>query len=212
HRAGAAVEDWAFGIRARDPRPKPALGTVREAFTKVPFAKELCWPKVSVIVCTFNGSRAVYECLESLLRLEYPNYEVIVVNDGSTDATAKIAHSYGFRVITTENQGLASARNTGLRAAVGEIVAYIDDDAYPDPHWLYYLTFVFRTSDYVGVGGPNLVPPEDGPHSPWGPVHILLTDREAEHIPGCNMAFRRHALQAIEGFDPRFRVAGDDVD
>ncbi len=218
HRAGAEVEDWAFGITARDRRPKPALGTVREAFTKVPFAKELCWPKVSVIVCTFNGSRTLSECLESLLRLEYPNYEVIVVNDGSTDATAKIAHSYGFRVITTENQGLASARNTGLRAATGEIVAYIDDDAYPDPHWLRYLANTFMNTKHVGIGGPNIAPPGDGhiaecvAHSPGNPVHILLSDTEAEHIPGCNMAFRKAALEAIDGFDPQFRIAGDDVD
>jgi glycosyltransferase involved in cell wall biosynthesis len=218
HRAGAEVEDWAFGITARDRRPKPALGTVREAFTKVPFAKELCWPKVSVIVCTFNGSRTLTECLESLLRLEYPNYEVIVVNDGSTDATAKIAHSYGFRVITTENQGLASARNTGLAAATGEIVAYIDDDAYPDPHWLRYLANTFMNTKHVGIGGPNIAPPGDGhiaecvAHSPGNPVHILLSDTEAEHIPGCNMAFRKAALKAIEGFDSQFRIAGDDVD
>jgi glycosyltransferase involved in cell wall biosynthesis len=218
HRAGAEVEDWAFGITARDRRPKPALGTVREAFTKVPFAKELCWPKVSVIVCTFNGSRTLSECLENLLRLEYPNYEVIVVNDGSTDATAKIAHSYGFRVITTENQGLASARNTGLKAATGEIVAYIDDDAYPDPHWLRYLANTFMNTKHVGIGGPNISPPGDGPiaecvaHSPGNPVHILLSDTEAEHIPGCNMAFRKGALEAIDGFDPQFRIAGDDVD
>jgi len=218
HRAGAEVEDWAFGITARDRRPKPALGTVREAFTKVPFAKELCWPKVSVIVCTFNGSRTLSECLESLLRLEYPNYEVIVVNDGSTDATAKIAHSYGFRVITTENQGLASARNTGLSVATGEIVAYIDDDAYPDPHWLRYLANTFMNAKHVGIGGPNIAPPRDGPiaecvaHSPGNPVHILLSDTEAEHIPGCNMAFRKAALEAIDGFDPQFRIAGDDVD
>ena len=218
HRAGAEVDDWAFGITARDRRPKPALGTVREAFTKVPFAKELCWPKVSVIVCTFNGSRTLSECLESLLRLEYPNYEVIVVNDGSTDATAKIAHSYGFRVITTENQGLASARNTGLRAATGKIVAYVDDDAYPDPHWLRYLANTFMNTKHVGIGGPNIAPPGDGSiaecvaHSPGNPVHILLSDTEAEHIPGCNMAFRKAALEAIDGFDPQCRIAGDDVD
>ena len=218
HRAGADVDDWAFGITARDRRPKPALKTVREVFTKVPFAKELCWPKVSVIVCTFNGSRTLSECLESLLRLEYPHYEVIVVNDGSTDTTAKIANSYGFRVITTENRGLASARNTGLKAATGELVAYIDDDAYPDAHWLRYLAGTFMNTKHVGVGGPNIAPPGDGPiaecvaHSPGNPVHILLSDSEAEHIPGCNMAFRKAALEAIGGFDTQFRIAGDDVD
>jgi glycosyltransferase involved in cell wall biosynthesis len=218
HRAGAEVEDWAFGITARDRRPKPALKTVREAFTNIPFAKELRWPKISVIVCTFNGSRTLSECLESLLRLEYPNYEVIVVNDGSTDTTAKIANNYGFRVITTENRGLASARNMGLTAASGEIVAYIDDDAYADSHWLRYLAGTFMNTKHVGVGGPNIAPLGDGPiaecvaHSPGNPVHILLSDSEAEHIPGCNMAFRKAGLETIDGFDPQFRVAGDDVD
>jgi GT2 family glycosyltransferase len=218
YRAGAEVEDWAFGITARDRRPKPALRSVREAFTKVPFPKDLCWPKISVIVCTFNGSRTLAECLNSLRKLDYPNYEVIVVNDGSTDATSRIANGYGFRVITTENRGLSSARNSGLKAATGEIVAYIDDDAHADTHWLRYLASTFMTTNHVGVGGPNIAPPADGAiatcvaHSPGNPVHILLSDREAEHIPGCNMAFRKVALEAIGGFDTQFRIAGDDVD
>src|SRR5207245_3889009 len=70
----------------------------------------------------------------------------------------------------------------------------------------------------VARGGPNIPPPGDGAvadcvaNAPAGPAHVLLSDREAEHIPGCNMAFRREALRAIGGFDPRFRTAGDDVD
>jgi GT2 family glycosyltransferase len=217
-RAGEQVEDWAFGITARDRTPKPALGAVRESFTKIPFPKELNWPRISVVVCTFNGSKTLSECLEGLLRLEYPDFEVIVVNDGSVDSTAKIADSYGYRVITTENRGLASARNTGLAAATGDIVAYIDDDAYPDPHWLRYLAATFTSTQHVGVGGPNIGPPDDGSiaqcvaHSPGNPVHVLLSDTEAEHIPGCNMAFRKSALESIGGFDTQFRIAGDDVD
>jgi GT2 family glycosyltransferase len=218
YRGGADVENWAFGITDRDRRPKRALQTVREAFAQVPFPRELRWPKISVIVCTFNGSRTLRECLEAFLRLDYPNYEVIVVNDGSTDSTARIADSYGFRVITTENHGLGSARNTGLKAATGEVVAYVDDDAYPDPHWLRYLAAAFMNTRHVGVGGPNIPLPGDGTiaecvaHLPGNPVHILLSDTEAEHIPGCNMAFRKSALEAIGGFDPQFRIAGDDVD
>ncbi|HLT37288.1 MAG TPA: glycosyltransferase, partial [Enhygromyxa sp.] len=74
------------------------------------------------------------------------------------------------------------------------------------------------TGDWVGVGGPNIAPPGDGPiadcvaNAPGGPVQVLISDVEAEHIPGCNMAFRREALAGIEGFDPRYRAAGDDVD
>ncbi len=217
-RAGAAVDDWAFGLTDRDRRPKLALSAVCAAFSGVPFAQDRAWPRISVVVCSYNGARTMRDCLEGLCRLQYPDFEVIVVNDGSKDATSAIAHEYGFRVIDTENRGLSSARNTGLAAATGDIVAYIDDDAWPDPDWLTYVAATFMRSDYVGVGGPNIAPPGDGAiadcvaNAPGGPIHVLLTDQEAEHLPGCNMAFRTTALRAIGGFDPRFRTAGDDVD
>jgi GT2 family glycosyltransferase len=217
HRAGAEVDDWAFGITDRERRPKPALATVREAFAQVP-VPGFPWSRMSVVVCTHNGSRTIRDCLDGLKRLEYPNCEVIVVDDGSTDGTADIVRAYDVRLIRTENRGLSAARNTGMRAATGEIVAYLDDDAYPDPHWLHYIASAFARNGHAGVGGPNVPPPGDGPiaeciaNAPGGPVHVLLSDSEAEHLPGCNMAFRKTCLEAIGGFDPQFRVAGDDVD
>ena len=217
HRAGAEVDDWAFGITDRERRPKPALAAVRNALAEVPFPDQ-AWPRVSVVVCTYNGSRNIRGCLEGLSRLNYSNFEVIVVDDGSTDGTPDIVSECDVRLIRTENRGLSSARNTGMRAATGDIVAYIDDDAYPDAHWLMYLAATFGSTKHAGVGGPNIAPPDDGPiadcvaNAPGGPMHVLLSDREAEHIPGCNMAFRTECLEAIGGFDPQFRVAGDDVD
>jgi GT2 family glycosyltransferase len=218
HRGGYDIEDWDFGLTTRDRQAKPALVSVRAAFGEVPFPATTCWPRISVVVCSYNGERTIRDCCEGLMRLEYPNVEVIVVNDGSTDATPAIAGEYPFRLVTTENRGLSGARNTGLQAATGEIVAYTDDDARPDPHWLQYLAMTFMSGDYAGVGGPNIAPAGDGPiadcvaNAPGGPVHVLLSDRVAEHIPGCNMAFRRERLLAIDGFDPRYRAAGDDVD
>jgi len=218
YRHGHDVEDWAFGLTRADRSPKPALEAVREAFAEVPFSANLPWPRISVVVCTYNGARTIRDCLDGLERLAYPDYEVIVVDDGSTDSTAAIACQYDYRLIRTENRGLASARNTGLKAATGEIVAYIDDDAYPDPHWLTFLAARFLSTSHAAVGGPNLAPPGDGPiaeciaRAPGGPVHVLLSDCEAEHIPGCNMAFRKACLEAVGGFDPQFRTAGDDVD
>jgi GT2 family glycosyltransferase len=218
YRGGADIEDWAFGVTRRDRTPKPALGAVRDTLAELPCPKDVEWPKISAIVCSYNGSRTIRDTLEWLGRLEYPSYEVIVVNDGSTDSTADIAREFGVRVISTPNRGLSHARNTGLAAATGEIVAYIDDDAYPDPHWFTYLAIAFMTTDHAGVGGPNIPPPGDGPlaacvaNAPGGPIHVLLSDDVAEHIPGCNMAFRKGRLQAIGGFDPQFRRAGDDVD
>jgi GT2 family glycosyltransferase len=218
HRGGYDIEDWDFGLTRRDRSPKPALAAVTRAFADVPFPRDLAWPTMSVVLCSYNGARTIRQTLGALQTLEYPAYEVIVVDDGSTDDTAAIAREFPVRLITTANAGLSAARNTGLAAAAGEIVAYIDDDAYPDPHWLTYLADTFRRTSHVGVGGPNIAPTDDGPiagcvaRAPGGPTHVLLADREAEHIPGCNMAFRREALVAIGGFDPQFRVAGDDVD
>ena len=218
HRGGYEVDDWDFGVTDRARRPKPALAAVREAFSHVPFGGTREWPRVSVVVCTHNGAETLGECLRGIARLEYPDFETIVVDDGSTDATAAVAEGFGVRLVRTDNRGLSAARNTGLHAAEGDIVAYLDDDAWPDPHWLAYLAHALTTSEHVAVGGPNIAPPGDGrvadavAHAPGGPVHVLLSDREAEHIPGCNMAFRRDRLLDVGGFDPQFRVAGDDVD
>jgi glycosyltransferase involved in cell wall biosynthesis len=221
---GYDITDWDFGLVRRDRTPKPALAAVRDAYAGAPFDSRGAavtrgsWPRISVVVCSYNGSRTIRDTMEGLQRVDYPNFEVIVVNDGSTDRTPEIVSEYPVRLISTENRGLSSARNTGCDAATGEIIAYIDDDAYPDPHWLRYLALEYLRSVVVGVGGPNLPPPGDGSiadcvaNSPGGPVHVLLTDRVAEHIPGCNMSFRRSALVAVGGFDPVYRAAGDDVD
>ncbi|HEX8475266.1 MAG TPA: glycosyltransferase [Pyrinomonadaceae bacterium] len=217
-RGGFDIEDWDFGLVTREREPKPALASVARAFADVPFPGSLEWPRVSVVVCSYNGAQTIRDCFEGLMRLEYPNFEVVVVNDGSTDETAEIVSEYPFRLISTENRGLSVARNTGMEAATGEIVAYTDDDARPDPHWLHYLAYAFMTTTHAGIGGPNIAPAGDGwiadcvANAPGGPVHVLLSDHEAEHIPGCNMAFRRDWLVRIGGCDRRYRVAGDDVD
>jgi O-antigen biosynthesis protein len=141
-RAGSQVEDWAFGITDIGRNPKPAVHAVRK-FHETPFAPAVDRPKISVIVCTYNGARALRECLSALAGLDYPNYEVIVVNDGSTDSTAAIARDYPVRLINQSNKRLSGARNNGLAASNGEIVAYVDDDAYPHRYWLQYLAAAF---------------------------------------------------------------------
>ena len=217
HRGGHDIEDWDFGLTDRRRRPKWALAAVRQAFAEVPFPDQP-WPRISVVVCSYNGERTLGDCLEGLARLKYRNFEVIVVDDGSTDQTAAIAARYPVRLIRVPNRGLSHARNTGMQAATGKIVAYLDDDAYPDPHWLTYLAAGFMNTAHAGIGGPNISAPGDGPiadcvgNAPGGPIHVLLSDLEAEHIPGCNMAIRKACLKEIGGFDPQFGVAGDDVD
>ncbi len=218
HRGGHDVIDWDFGLVDRARRPKPSLAAVREAFAAAPFSPAGPWPRVSVVICTHNGERTLSQCLEQLRDLVYPDFEVIVVDDGSTDASADIARAHDALLVQTDHRGLSFARNAGVARSTGEIVAFLDDDAYPDPDWLHYLAAALRSNARSGVGGPNIPPDDDGliadcvAAAPGGPIHVLTSDREAEHVPGCNMAFRKSALEGIGGFDERFRVAGDDVD
>jgi GT2 family glycosyltransferase len=217
-RAGAFVDDWAFGLTRSDRTPKPALARVSSAFGDAPFVAERTWPRVSVVVCAFNAAETLATTLEGIDRLEYAALEVIVVDDGSTDDTAAIAERFDVQLIRTSNDGLGRARNVGAAAATGEIVAYLDADAWPDAHWVQYLVDTFERTGSSAVGGPNIPPlgtstiAESVARSPGGPIHVLVSDTEAEHIPGCNFAIRKDVFEELGGFDPQFRAAGDDVD
>jgi GT2 family glycosyltransferase len=199
---GYDIANWAFGLVDRERRKKPAFQAVQRWY-----------------VCAYNAEPTMAACLASLQDLRYPAFEVIVVDDGSTDRTGTIADGFeGIHVIHQKNKGLSAARNVGIAASLGEIVAFTDSDCVVDPDWLHYLVATFLQTGLPAVGGPNLPPPEDSvvaacvAASPGGPLHVLLDDVEAEHIPGCNMAFRREVLDEIGGFDPIYRSAGDDVD
>lgn len=215
---GRTIEDWKFGLTTTDRSAKPALSGVKLAYGSLPFNESLSWPSFSVVVCSYNGASTLGSTLDALTQLEYPDLEVIVVNDGSTDGTEAIARQYPVTLISTENCGLSSARNTGYRASTGEMVAYIDDDAYPEKEWLRYLALAYMQHDVAAVGGPNYPVPDDTliadcvANAPGSPMEVMLTDRIAEHIPGCNMSFKRSTLDKVGGFDPQFRAAGDDVD
>lgn len=216
---GHQIEDWAFGITRRDRTAKPAAAALKQLWALVPHVSTGVTPKVSVVVCSYNGATTLRECLSSLDALTYPHYEVILVDDGSTDNTRDIVADFpNVRCIHQENRGLSVARNVGAEAADGEIVAYTDSDCVADPEWLYYLVDAMQRQGVKAIGGPNVPPPSDSwtaqcvAASPGGPSHVMLDDRRAEHVPGCNMAFVRKALLELGGFDPQFRQAGDDVD
>ena len=176
-------------------------------------------PMVSVVICACNAERTMRACLESLRTIDYPNYEVVVVDDGSRDATAAIAADFPeFRLIRQPNKGLSVARNVGMQAAHGELIAYTDSDCVVDPHWLTLIVRTMTAGGFDGCGGPNYAPHEEGwvegsvAASPGAPCHVLTGDDRAEHLAGCNMVFRKEALAAVGGFDSQFRAAGDDVD
>ena len=220
-RGGHEVNDWTFGLVDKNRDPKPALAAVAQTLNQAPFPKieQNKWPSVSVVVCAYNAADTLNDCLNSLQALIYPNFEIIVVNDGSSDTTAAIAREHlNIRLIEVQNGGLSAARNAGLFAATGDLVAYTDADCRVDVDWLTYLVQPMLTSSAAGVGGPNVVPPDDPwvaqcvARAPGGPTHVMLDDQIAEHVPGCNMAFRRHSLLSVGGFNDVYLRAGDDVD
>ena len=235
---GHDITDWAFGLVTRDRKPKKAFYVLKEKLagegsitSRVRLEK---YPRVSVIVCSYNGAQTLKDCLESLDRINYPDFEIVLVDDGSKDNTQELVAAFGksradraartgekppdFKNIVQKNMGLSHARNMGARAASGDVFAYTDGDCMPDPDWLYYLVGTLISGNYAGVGGPNISPPAANwiqaavAGAPGGPSHVLLTDVVAEHIPGCNMAFHRWAFDNVGGFDTEYRKAGDDVD
>ncbi len=89
-------------------------------------------PTISIIIPTYNSARYLPEAIDSILQQSYPHYEIIVVDDGSTDNTPAVLGSYQhpIRYVYQENQGVAAARNTGLSLAQGEFVLFLDADDY----------------------------------------------------------------------------------
>ncbi len=233
---GFDVTDWAFGLVTRNRAPKPACENLRKKLLGPGSISRRVglktYPRVSIIVCSYNGGKTLKDCLESLDHLNYPDFKIILVDDGSKDNTAEIVKEFqscraeratgrglpDFIPITQRNMGLSFARNAGAAAATGAVFAYTDSDCMPDPDWLFYLIGTLLSGDYAGVGGPNVSPPAvdwvqaSVAAAPGGPSHVLLSDVVAEHIPGCNMAFHRWAFESVGGFDTEYRKAGDDVD
>ena len=217
---GYQINDWAFGLTRADRSPKPSFAVVKEIFEKAPqVAVGVKLPKMSVVICSYNGASTCESCLASMEKIRYPDFEVIFVDDGSTDRTQEILKNFPrVRNIQQKNMGLSYARNVGMNAATGEVVVYTDSDCEADEDWLYFLGLALVRSGHTGMGGPNLIPDEGSwvadcvGLSPGGPTHVMVDDRTAEHVPGCNMAFYTWALKQINGFDPQYRKAGDDVD
>ncbi len=217
------IRDWHFGLVNQAREEKPSCDVTRRwlepggGIDRLPEFEDA--PSVSVIVCTYNGTRTLRACLDSLRNLRYPDYEILVIDDGSESAIEEICRDVSaVRYFRQEHSGLSAARNRGAQEARGEVLVYTDDDCVADEDWLTHLTRTMREGGYPAMGGPNVPPPAENlaqacvAAAPGGPSHVLLTDREAEHIPGCNFAIRRDAFEEVDGFIPEFTTAGDDVD
>jgi O-antigen biosynthesis protein len=218
HTGGAEITEWAFGLTRRDRSPKLAFDAVGKVFSENLPPPLAAAPKATVVVAAYNAASTLNECLSSIRELNYPDYETIVIDDGSTDSTSEIANRGGVRAIRVAHNGLAAARNTGAAAATGEIVAFIDTDARADRDWLYHLVETVTRRDAVAAAGPNFAPTPGSARAvamaaaPGLPREVRAGDDRLAQLCGCNMAITKAALLKVGGFDPMFNTAGDDVD
>jgi glycosyltransferase involved in cell wall biosynthesis len=177
-------------------------------------------PPISVVVCTRDRALSLERCLAALAQLDYPSYEVVVVDNCSRDgATQRVVEHSGFRYVREDRPGLDWARNCGMQAARHDIVAYIDDDAIATPGWLRGIARGFEEPAIMGVTG-MVLPAEietsaqndferyGGMSKGFVPYVIQrhgLSGRDSFWASnwgvGANMAFRRSLFDAIGGFD-----------
>src|SRR5277367_6532363 len=180
-------------------------------------------PSVSVVIPTYRRAELVKRCIESLVEQDYPHerYEVIVVEDGSREAESivesfKSSHAR-VQYLNIPHGGAAAAYDAGLRLASCDLVAFIDDDAIAPPTWLHQIASILeqgRPQGVIGTGGhiSGEYPLDnfEASVSPTGELRwtgfglFSSPPCDVDHLPGCNMAFRRDALLEIGGFDTRF--------
>jgi GT2 family glycosyltransferase len=186
--------------------------------------------RVSVVINTLNRCESLERTLVALRDQTYRPFEVIVVNGPSSDGTEVMLEKFAnsARLISCPEARIGLSRNIGAAAAAGKIVAYTDDDAIPRPDWLEALVAGFADDSVGAVGGTVFdvplgriewklctcnrlgAPNTDSP----GPIDDYL-GRGADpfaYLAGCNMAFRRSALVAVDGFNSQFAWGYDDVD
>jgi glycosyltransferase involved in cell wall biosynthesis len=165
-------------------------------------------PEVTVIVAAHDGERFLREALDSLYAQEFAAFEVVFVDDGSTDHTAEIARSFPVRYRHQENLGLAAARNAGLAMARGELIAFLDDDDVLPPSKLGAQAGYLREHPETGcVLGRQEWIFEDGNEPTELERDPFFGDLGG--VPFGSAMIRRTVLESVGGFDPTYVYAED---
>lgn len=171
-------------------------------------------PLLSVVIPVHNGASTLDSCLTALASQSLPRdrFEVVVVDDGSVDASAEVAETAGARVLRRPNGGAAAARNTGWQSALAPWIAFTDADCVPSRSWLgaYAAEIEARGPDLLGAAGRTVGFESQTPAARFVDLAGGLDgERYLEHptfpfAPSCNVVYRRDALERVGGFDERF--------
>ncbi|MEK7480216.1 MAG: glycosyltransferase family 2 protein [Patescibacteria group bacterium] len=179
-------------------------------------------PRVSVIIPAHNESGSVEHTVRAVLGQEYPDFEVIVVDNASTDDTGAVAERLGARVVREPRKGILFAKEAGRRAATGEIIAGLDADCVASPDWIRKGVSYFTKPDIVAVTGGYIyddISPFMRTFIKWG-FSIVQTRlnalmqwrRHGAYMIGGNCFIRAAALEKIGGFDTSIPFLGEDTD
>lgn len=176
-------------------------------------------PMVTVVIPAYNQAHYLPVALDSVMAQTYDAFDVVVVDDGSTDDTAAIAEQYGdaIRYIYQENQGLAAARNTGIRASQAPMVAFLDSDDAWEPTYLSQMMALATTKPDASVYycGVRYMDGEGKPTPQLGNSHVVSPEKMHQTLLRTNFLVpstilaRKDALFAVDLFDPSFRRLQD---
>lgn len=173
--------------------------------------------RYSVIVPAYNASRTIKMCLEALMGQFMPReeYEVIVVDDGSTDDTARIIREFPVKYVRQENRGPATARNRGVAEARGEIILFTDSDCVPEKNWIEEMAKPFRNSDVAAVKGAYRTL-QSGVMARFSQLEfeerfeMLKKADSIDMVDTYSAAFRKEVFTGAGGFDTSFPVANNE--
>ncbi len=178
-------------------------------------------PFASVIVITRNRAESLARTLDALARLTYPAYEVVVVDNGSTDATPEVARARDVKYVRFTTPNMSLSRQAGVDASRGEVLAMCDDDCVPSPDWLDHLAGRLQADpSLVLVGGHvvNIGFPEHEQYKGRGKLErnglfsYVSDPAQADYFGSANLAFSRRAIEAVGGYDPFFRGGYEEID
>lgn len=172
--------------------------------------------KVSVIIVVKNRERLIGKCLQSLMEVDYPDYEVIVVDDHSIDNTTGTVRTFPVKLLKSNGAGIGAGKNTGIRDASGEIIAFTDSDCLVAKDWLSQMVkHHVQYPDVMGVGGiiKNPIPKNFfarfGQKLCFDPP--LPQQGFVKTIGGNNVSYKRDVFDIVGLFDERF-ITGEDPD
>jgi O-antigen biosynthesis protein len=173
--------------------------------------------RLSVAIPCYNGAVFLAKTIESILAQTHAADELLVIDDGSSDASVEISKRYPVQLIQhSQNRGLAEARNTALTAAVGDILVFVDVDAWADPTLLAVLVTGYKSESIGGVGGQGIESHIRTVADRWRRLHATQghgpRQKDVDYLYGLCMSYRKTVLQAVGGFNPTFSTNAEDVD